>query len=176
MLLALLVSTSPGSLTGINVRGRFLWLHPKDHWPKWMLLAFFVSTSHRITYPNECFRRALWACPQNYLRKLMLPSSLTVNKHIPGSLTQMNVVGVLCEHVVVVDELLRIRSWSWNADEAELSHDLIDVFVLPQSGSPERLEQISAAQQLQLDVRFWLVGRNVPMKWGQKDFGEERGT
>ena len=68
----------------------------------------------------------------------------------------MNVVDVLGQNIVVVDELLRIGAGSGNTDEAELAHDLFDVFVFPQTRSPEGLEQVRAAQQLQLYVRIWM--------------------
>ena len=66
----------------------------------------------------------------------------------------MNVVGVFGEHVVIVDEFLRIRSRSRDADESKLANDFFDVFILPQSGSAERLQQIRATQQFQLHIGF----------------------
>ena len=69
-------------------------------------------------------------------------------------LTQMYVVGVLGKHVVVVNKLLRVRSGSRDADEAELANDLFDVFVFPQSGRPKGFQQIRTAEQLQFNVRL----------------------
>ena len=67
----------------------------------------------------------------------------------------MDIVGVFREHVVVVYELLRIRSGSGDANEAKLADDFFDIFVFPQTGSTERLKQIGATEQLQLNVGFY---------------------